>query len=70
MRIRVSIALAVVALLTCNVAIAQNKREQQVRQDHTAYADDESWNYGDLQQAFRIAGNEKKPLLVVFRCIP
>ena len=48
----------------------QNKRETQVRQDKSVFEKDDTWIYGELDLAREIAAKEKKPLMVVFRCVP
>ena len=52
-----------------STALAQD-RDTKVRDDRKAIADDESWIYNDLARGVKLARDEKKPLLVVIRCIP
>lgn len=52
-----------------STAIAQD-RDTKVRNDRKAVAGDDSWIYNDLARGVKLARDEKKPLLVVIRCIP
>ena len=45
-------------------------RDTKVRNDRQAIAADDSWIYNDLARGVKLARDEKKPLLVVIRCIP
>ena len=58
-------ALALLAL----PALAQD-RDTKVRNDKKRFAEDESWIYNDLDKGIETAKKERKPLLVIFRCIP
>ncbi len=49
---------------------AQNQREKKVRDDKINVEADGFWIYNDLPKAFEEATWSKKPLVVVFRCIP
>ncbi len=51
-------------------AVAQNQREQVVKQDKQKVSQDESWYYNDLDKAFAAARKENKPLLILVRCVP
>ncbi len=57
--------------LCCLSAVAQpNERDLKVRKDKAAVEKDARWIYNDLPKAYDAARESKKPLLVVFRCIP
>lgn len=60
------------AALLVPFALAQPKetRESKVRGDREEVEGDGYWIYNDLEKAFAEAKESKKPLLVVFRCIP
>ncbi len=45
-------------------------REAKVRNDKKLLEASETWIYNDLPKAFREAAKSKKPVLLVFRCIP
>ncbi len=47
-----------------------NQRETKVRNDKQKMEADDFWIYNDLDRGLSVAKREKKPLLVVFRCIP
>jgi len=63
---------AISLLLTTVFAatIVAQDRDTKVRNDRKAIADDDSWIYNDLARGVKLARDEKKPLLVVLRCIP
>jgi serine protease Do len=61
--------LTAVLVLFALPALAQD-RDTKVRNDKKRFADDESWIYNDLAKGIEIAKKERKPLLVIFRCIP
>lgn len=56
-------------LLSAGVLTAQD-RETKVRNDKKLLEASETWIYNDLPKAFREADKSKKPILLVFRCIP
>jgi hypothetical protein len=51
-------------------ATAQNPREKKVRDDKVKVEADGFWIYNNLPKAFEQAKAEKKPMVVVLRCIP
>ena len=51
-----------------STAAAQD-RDTKVRNDRKTVASDESWIYNDLARGVKLARDEKKPLLVVIRCM-
>jgi hypothetical protein len=51
-------------------AAAQNPREKKVRDDKVKVEADGFWIYNNLPKAFEQAKAEKKPIVVVLRCIP
>jgi hypothetical protein len=60
-------------LLTLALALpaaAQNPREKKVRDDRVKVEADGFWIYNNLPKAFEQAKAEKKPMVVVLRCIP
>lgn len=58
------------ALTLALPAPAQNPREKKVRDDRVKVEADGFWIYNNLPKAFEQATSEKKPLVVVLRCIP
>jgi hypothetical protein len=65
-------AFLVVAILCslASVGLAQNKREQAVREDRKNLKADESWIYDDLEEAMAEAKAKQKPIMVLIRCLP
>jgi serine protease Do len=61
-------AFVVLALITA--AQAAGDREAKVRDDRLRLGDDAYWIYNDLDRGLAEARRTRKPLLVVFRCIP
>lgn len=51
-------------------AAAQNPREKKVRDDKVKVEADGFWIYNNLPKAFDEAKKEKKPIVVVLRCLP
>ena len=51
-------------------ATAQNPREKKVRDDKVKVEADGFWIYNNLPKAFQAAKAEKKPIVVVLRCLP
>src|SRR5688572_20144201 len=45
-------------------------REGAVRKDKAEMENDKRWIYNDWRKGFEVAAKEKKPLLVVLRCVP
>ncbi len=66
---RFPLPLALLLTALASTAIAQD-RDTKVRNDRKAVAGDDSWIYNDLARGVKLARDEKKPLLVVLRCIP
>jgi hypothetical protein len=64
-----SLALMATLWLAANVA-AQNKREEQVRNDLARITAQDFWIYNDVEAGFAEAKETGKPVLVTFRCIP
>lgn len=62
-------ALCSTTLSSSNCANAQT-RDEQIRQDKKDLADDDSWYYDDFEKATEVALQQKKPMMVVLRCIP
>jgi serine protease Do len=62
--------LAVVLILVASTHVASQDRETKVRTDRTRIETDGYWIYNDLNAGIELAKKTKKPLLVVFRCIP
>lgn len=60
----------VIVLALALPAAAQNPREKKVRDDKVKVEADGFWIYNNLPKAFAEAKKEKKPIVVVLRCIP
>ena len=56
-------------LFAGSAGLAQT-RDEQVRSDKQKLEDNDKWIYNDLEKGIEAARAEKKPLLIVFRCIP
>jgi len=65
---RVLVVLAGLLSLTCLKA-AEDRRER-VLNDRKEVENIGHWIYNDLAQGFTEAARTRKPMLVVFRCIP
>jgi len=65
-----SILLCISVLALATPATAQNPREKKVRDDKVKVEADGFWIYNNLPKAFEEAKKEKKPIVVVLRCIP
>jgi hypothetical protein len=66
-----TIGLALMATLWSSANVdAQNKREQQVRDDLSRITEQDFWIYNDVEAGFAEARKTGKPVLVTFRCIP
>lgn len=50
--------------------IAAQDRDTKVRADRKAFQDSTDWIYNNLADGLKVARNEDKPVMVVFRCIP
>jgi hypothetical protein len=57
-------------LAAAPVTFAQNPREKKVRDDKVKVEADGFWIYNNLPKAFEQARAEKKPIVVVLRCLP
>lgn len=53
-----------------NSTMAQNQRDALIRRDRELWSQVEAWNYENLESARDRAAEEKKPLMVVLRCVP
>ena len=51
-------------------AAPKKTRDQQVIEDRDTLQSDDTWIYNDLEAARKAATAAKKPLMIVFRCIP
>jgi hypothetical protein len=67
--IRTGLALTLLLVVGADTG-AQTPREKKVREDKAKVEADGFWIYNDLSRAFQQAKTEKKPLVVVLRCIP
>lgn len=61
---------ALLCTLTLVGQLSAQDREAKVRNDKKLLEASETWIYNDLPKAFREAAKSKKPVLLVFRCIP
>ena len=61
---------AIVIVLVVPILATAQTRDEKVRNDRDRVENDDNWIYSDLPLGLRVAKNEGKPLLVVFRCIP
>jgi hypothetical protein len=68
--IRWSVVVAGGLLVLAGVLVAQNPREQKVRDDKKRVEAAGFWIYNDLAKGFAEAKKTGKPMLVVLRCIP
>lgn len=66
---RLFVSLMIVGSLFVGFAAAQ-EREIKVRKDKTQVETDGYWIYNDLPRGIEQAKESRKPLLVVFRCVP
>jgi hypothetical protein len=57
-------------LLLVHTVIAAQDRAAAVRNDLTNVVAAGGWIYNDLPKAFSEATKTRKPMLVVFRCVP
>lgn len=57
-------------LLACSSISVAQTRDEQVRGDREDLAGNEYWVYNNLEAGIQAARAERKPLLIVFRCIP
>jgi hypothetical protein len=70
MSIRAICWLGVALVLLGSSALVAQDRRAKVLEDREQLADDERWIYNDLAAARQRADEQRKPLLVVLRCIP
>lgn len=49
---------------------AAEDRRERVLSDRRAWQSDPHWIYNDLPKALAAAAETRKPMLVVFRCVP
>jgi hypothetical protein len=63
------IVFALLMLVTLPLRAAEDRRER-VLSDRRELQDDAHWIYNDLSKAFAVAAETRKPMLVVFRCVP
>ncbi len=57
-------------LLSSSALDAAEDRRERVLNDRREVESSGQWIYNDLQQGFAEATRTRKPMLVVFRCIP
>ena len=57
-------------LVAAHAVIAAQDRAAAVRNDLTNVVAAGGWIYNDLPKAFSEAAKTRKPMLVVFRCVP
>ena len=57
-------------LILLSTPLPAQDRDAKVRNDRKAFGASRDWIYNDLGEGVRAAKESKKPLLVVFRCIP
>lgn len=70
MRIGVCGGLTAVLLAAGSLSVFAQDRETKVRNDRKLLEANEHWIYNDLPKALREAQRQKRPVLLVFRCIP
>jgi hypothetical protein len=69
MRLSILFFVSGLLALVTDRAPAQD-RNTKVRNDRTAFQGSKDWIYDDLDQGRRVAKEARKPMLIVFRCIP
>jgi serine protease Do len=62
--------LSLLLILASGLANAAEDRDTKVRKDRDDVMADGRWIYNDLPKALAEASATRKPMLVVFRCIP
>ncbi|MBM3879230.1 MAG: hypothetical protein FJ387_05855 [Verrucomicrobia bacterium] len=62
-------SILVLATCSCSLAAAEDRRER-VLADRREVQADARWFYNDFPQAQATAAATRKPMLVVFRCVP
>jgi len=63
-------AILICWLVAAHTVIAAQDRAAAVRNDLTNVVAAGGWIYNDLPKAFSEAAKTRKPMLVVFRCVP
>ena len=63
-------SLLLLTLVLSGSAFAAEDRDAAVRKDLTNVVATGGWIYNDLPRAFAEAAATRKPMLVVFRCVP
>ena len=61
---------AAVLFACVSCAFAAEDRRERVLKDRAEFQTDAHWIYNDLPKAISEAARTRKPMLVVFRCIP
>lgn len=56
--------------LGSNAQAGQNERVEKIRNDRARFEKSAYWTYNDLDLGLAEAAKTKKPLLIVFRCVP
>ena len=64
------IVFIVLSLLVVRCVSAAEDRRERVLNDRTEVQAIGKWIYNDLAQGFTEAARTRKPMLVVFRCVP
>jgi serine protease Do len=62
--------LAGVVVLSTSISNAAEDRRERVLNDRAELGSSDHWIYNDLDKGFAEAARTRKPMLVVFRCIP
>ncbi len=62
-------SLALVWSSLTSLGVAQT-RDEKVLSDRDRFSESDTWIYNDLETARTEASLQKKPMLVLFRCIP
>jgi hypothetical protein len=65
-----TLPLAVGVLVLGTAWLPAQDRNTKVRNDRAAFQASKDWIYNDLAEGRRVAREARKPLLIVFRCIP
>jgi hypothetical protein len=58
------------SLAALDGSAGQNVRDQKVRQDKARFESDKDWIYNDFAAAVAAAGQQRKPIIAVLRCVP
>lgn len=67
MQFRLSAILTILLVLVTATAQAQNKRDEQVKEDRKSVSKQGDWIYNDLAAGIAKAKQTGRPLLIVFR---